>query len=215
MSTPAPQRVADFRRSTLTIEADAPRVAFHTLGCKVNFHDTEGVASLFRRSGYRVVDFDDLADVYVINTCSVTNTGAKKSRQSIRKAVSQNPRAVVVAMGCYAQYAPDEVGAIPGVDIVIGTHRRAELVEMVQEVMQTGRPSGRWRRSLKCGSLRSFPHSTLKVAPGRRSRSKTAATSFARFAKFPGPVGEIGADSPSTSRSKCATLPVKGSKRWC
>lgn len=117
-----------------------PRVAFHTLGCKVNQHDTEGVAALFRRRGYEIVDFDAPADVVVINTCSVTNAGAKKSRQAIRRAIAQNPRAVVVAMGCYAQFAPDEVGAIQGLDIVVGTHRRAEIVDMVEEVMATRRP---------------------------------------------------------------------------
>lgn len=116
------------------------RVAFATLGCKVNFYDTEAVASLFRRAGYTVVDFDDEADVYVINTCSVTNVGARKSRQVIRRAISRNPAAVVVAMGCYAQYAPDEVAAIPGVDVVVGTHRRGEIVDLVEEVRRTNRP---------------------------------------------------------------------------
>lgn len=116
------------------------RVAFHTLGCKVNFYDTEAVSSLFTRAGYDLVDFADTADVYIINTCSVTNTGARKSRQVIRRAINRNPAAIVVAMGCYAQYAPDEVGAIPGVDLVVGTHRRAELVDLVEEVRRTQRP---------------------------------------------------------------------------
>lgn len=116
------------------------RVAFYTLGCKVNSYDTEAVASLFARSGYHVVPFDEEADVYIINTCSVTNTGARKSRQVIRRAIKRNPAAVVVAMGCYAQYAPDEVGAIPGVDVVVGTHRRAEIVDLVEEVRVTKRP---------------------------------------------------------------------------
>lgn len=121
-------------------EAAPGSVAFYTLGCKVNTYDTEGVATLFRRHGYRVVDFDEVADVYVINTCSVTNMAARKSRQVIHQAVKRNPRAIVVVMGCYAQYAPDEVGAIPGVDIVVGTHRRAEIVDFVAEVRRTQRP---------------------------------------------------------------------------
>src|SRR5690606_32665066 len=159
---------------TGSAQASSLRVAFHTLGCKVNFHDTEGVASLFRRRGYRIVDFDELADVYIINTCSVTNTGAKKSRQVIRRAVSQNPRAVVVAMGCYAQYAPDEVGAIPGVDIVVGSHRRAELVEMVQQVMETGRPIRAVDKIFKVRDFEELPaldfdgrsRATLKIQDG-------------------------------------------------
>src|SRR5690606_4041627 len=159
---------------TGSAQASSLRVAFHTLGCKVNFHDTEGVASLFRRRGYRVVDFDELADVYVINTCSVTNTGAKKSRQSIRRAISQNPRAVVVVMGCYAQYAPDEVAAIPGVDIIIGTHRRTELVDMVEEVLETGRPIRAVEKIFKVREFEELPvldfegrtRATLKIQDG-------------------------------------------------
>ena len=149
-------------------------VAFHTLGCKVNLHDTEGVASLFRRKGYTVVDFDGPADVYVINTCSVTNAGARKSRQAIRKAVSANPRAVVVAMGCYAQYAPAEVAAIPGVDVIVGTHGRGDIVELVEEVRRTGRPVHRVEKIFKVREFEDLPaldfdgrtRATLKIQDG-------------------------------------------------
>lgn len=150
------------------------RVAFHTLGCKVNFADTEGVATLFRRRGYDVVDFDDEADVYVINTCSVTNTGTKKSRQAIRRAIRANPQGVVAAMGCYAQYAPDEVGAIPGLDIVVGTHRRGELVDLVEEVLHTKRPVRAVEKIFKVRTFEELPaldfegrtRATLKVQDG-------------------------------------------------
>ncbi|MGE5554415.1 MAG: tRNA (N(6)-L-threonylcarbamoyladenosine(37)-C(2))-methylthiotransferase MtaB [Betaproteobacteria bacterium] len=111
----------------------APRVAFHTLGCKVNQSDTEAVAALFRKAGYEVVDFSSPADVYVVNTCTVTSLGDKKSRQALRRAKRQNPDAVVVAMGCYAQTAPGEVAVIPGVDLVVGTAGRRELVRLVEE----------------------------------------------------------------------------------
>lgn len=113
------------------------RVAFITLGCKVNAYDTEAVAELFRQQGYTIVSHDEPADVYVINTCSVTNLGARKSRQAIRRAIRHNKEAVVVAMGCYAQYAPEEVISIPGVKLIIGTHRRGELIELVEQA-QTG-----------------------------------------------------------------------------
>ena len=97
-----------------------PTVAFYTLGCKVNFYDTEAIWQMFKQAGYRQVDFDgEPADVYVINTCTVTNTGDKKSRQIIRRAIRRNPDAVVAVTGCYAQTSPAEVMAIPGVDIVI------------------------------------------------------------------------------------------------
>lgn len=154
---------------------DAGRVAFTTLGCKVNFYDTEAVSGLFTKAGYTTVDFSDEADVYVINTCSVTNTGAKKSRQVIRRAIKQNPAAVVVAMGCYAQYAPDEVGAIPGVDVVVGTHRRAEIVDLVDQVRATKRPvhavvdkifSVREFEELPSFSFEGRTRATLKIQDG-------------------------------------------------
>lgn len=108
------------------------RVAITTLGCKVNQVEGEAVAGLFRRHGYEVVDFNEPADVYVINTCTVTHLGDRKSRQLIRRARRSNPQAVVAVMGCYAQKAPQEVAAL-GVDVVIGTSGRQRLVELVEE----------------------------------------------------------------------------------
>lgn len=80
-----------------------PSVAFYTLGCKVNFYDTEAIWQLFKQEGYEQVDFEATADVYLINTCTVTNTGDKKSRQIIRRAVRRNPDAIIAVTGCYAQ----------------------------------------------------------------------------------------------------------------
>jgi len=117
-------------------------VAFHTLGCKVNFYDTEGIWQLFQNAGYRQVPFESEADVYVINTCTVTNTGDKKSRQMIRRAVRQNADATVVVTGCYAQVAPDEVAAIHGVDLVVGNDRKSQVVELVQKVRDEQHPFG-------------------------------------------------------------------------
>ena len=108
-------------------------VAFHTLGCKVNHYETDTMWQLFKKAGYERVDFDDKADVYVINTCTVTNTGDKKSRQVIRRAVRRNPDAVIAVTGCYAQTSPDEIVAIPGVDVVVGTQGRDKLLEHIEE----------------------------------------------------------------------------------
>ena len=115
-------------------------VAFHTLGCKVNHYETESVWQLFHKNGYQRADFDQKADVYVINTCTVTNTGDKKSRQTIRKAVKRNPDAVVVVMGCYAQISTGDVLDIPGVDIVIGSQGRDKTVEYVEEYLAKREP---------------------------------------------------------------------------
>ena len=112
------------------------RVAFATLGCKVNQYDTETMATMFREAGYEVVPFDESADVYVVNTCTVTSTGDKKSRQMLRRAVSSNPNAIVVATGCYAQGNSDDVRNIDGVDIVTGTKDRKDVVRLVEEAVK-------------------------------------------------------------------------------
>ncbi|WP_054950041.1 tRNA (N(6)-L-threonylcarbamoyladenosine(37)-C(2))-methylthiotransferase MtaB [Numidum massiliense] len=109
------------------------RVAFHTLGCKVNHYETDAMWQLFKRAGYEKVDFEAKADVYVINTCTVTNTGDKKSRQTIRRAVRRNPDAVVAVTGCYAQTSPGDILAIPGVDVVVGTQGRDQLLTHIEE----------------------------------------------------------------------------------
>lgn len=115
-------------------------VAFHTLGCKVNFYETEGIWQLFKNEGYEQVDFEKTADVYVINTCTVTNTGDKKSRQAIRRAIRRNPDAIIAVTGCYAQTASAEVAAIPGVDIVIGTQDREKMIPLVKQYQAERRP---------------------------------------------------------------------------
>lgn len=116
------------------------RVAFHTLGCKVNQYDTQAMQEKFEQSGYEVTDFNDIADVYVINTCTVTSLGDRKSRQMIRRAYRRNPNAVIAVVGCYAQTAPEEILDIPGVDLVLGTRDRNRIVEYVEKVKDTGKP---------------------------------------------------------------------------
>ncbi|MBV7507537.1 tRNA (N(6)-L-threonylcarbamoyladenosine(37)-C(2))-methylthiotransferase MtaB [Bacillus sp. sid0103] len=108
-------------------------VAFHTLGCKVNHYETEAIWQLFKQEGYERVDFESISDVYIINTCTVTNTGDKKSRQVIRRAVRKNPDAVICVTGCYAQTSPAEIMAIPGVDIVVGTQDRIKMLEYIEQ----------------------------------------------------------------------------------
>ncbi|MCX7883897.1 MAG: tRNA (N(6)-L-threonylcarbamoyladenosine(37)-C(2))-methylthiotransferase MtaB [Caloramator sp.] len=112
------------------------KVAFYTLGCRVNQYETEAIAEAFLKEGYKIVNFDDYADVYVVNTCTVTNIGDKKSRNMLRKAKKQNPKAIVVAAGCYSQIAPDEVASIDGVDVVVGTADKVKIPELVEEFLK-------------------------------------------------------------------------------
>lgn len=113
-------------------------VAFLTLGCKVNTYESEAMLKLFCNAGYKEVDFKEQADVYVINTCTVTNTGDSKSRQMIRKAKRNNENAVIVVVGCYSQVASEEVKEIEGVSVVLGTQYRNQIVELVDEHLKTG-----------------------------------------------------------------------------
>lgn len=106
--------------------------AIYTLGCKVNTYESNAIGRTFEAYDYQQVDFKDKADVYIINTCTVTNTGDAKSRKIIRQAIKRNKDAIICVMGCYAQVNPDEIIAIDGVDIVIGTQYRHKLVEMVE-----------------------------------------------------------------------------------
>lgn len=115
-------------------------VAFHTLGCKVNHYETEAIWQLFKENGYDRTDFEKQSDVYVINTCTVTNTGDKKSRQVIRRAIRQNPDAVICVTGCYAQTSPAEIMAIPGVDIVVGTQERKKMLDYIEQYKSERKP---------------------------------------------------------------------------
>lgn len=109
------------------------KIAFYTLGCKVNQADTASMENLFLRSGHQLVSFDGEADVYIINTCVVTNTGQRKSRQTIHRAIRKNPNALIVVTGCYPQTAAEEVKTIAGVDMIIGNQDRAQIVQLVEE----------------------------------------------------------------------------------
>jgi len=116
--------------------SDFMKVAFSTLGCKVNTYETESISALFLKDGFERVNFNEYSDVYIINTCTVTNSGDSKSRKTIRRAIKRNPEAVVAVMGCYSQMSADEVSAIDGVDIVIGTKHRENLLDLVHQVLR-------------------------------------------------------------------------------
>lgn len=111
------------------------KVAFHTLGCKVNQYESEALAERFREKGHEIVGESDFADVYIINTCSVTSLADRKSRQYIRRMKRVNPKSIVAVTGCYSQVAPDEVAAVEGVNIVTGTNEKSRLPEYIEKYM--------------------------------------------------------------------------------
>jgi threonylcarbamoyladenosine tRNA methylthiotransferase MtaB len=110
------------------------KVAFYTLGCKLNFSETSTIARNFEEEGYAKVDFSDSPDIFVINTCSVTENADKKCKQIVKQALKVNPNAFVAMIGCYAQLKPEEIGKIPGVDLVLGANEKFNILAHVEEL---------------------------------------------------------------------------------
>ena len=144
-----------------------PKAALHNLGCKVNAYETEAMEQLLRSAGYEIVPFDSMADVYVINTCSVTNIADRKSRQMLHRAKKLNPQAVVVAAGCYVQVAAEQLKADPAVDILIGNNQKGQLAEILEEFGREGHGDS---HVLDIGHISHYEE--LKVErPGERTRA--------------------------------------------
>tara|TARA_B100000029_G_scaffold516383_1_gene629322 strand:- start:13795 stop:15075 length:1281 start_codon:yes stop_codon:yes gene_type:complete len=110
------------------------KVAFYTLGCKLNFAESSIIGSTLQSKGFERVDFDQFADIYIINTCSVTESADKKCRKAIRNALSKSPNAFIVVTGCYAQLQPKEIATIPGVDLVLGADKKFNLDEYLNDI---------------------------------------------------------------------------------
>ena len=108
-------------------------VAFCTLGCKVNQYETNAMIQEFMKEGYTIVEFDEKADIYIVNTCTVTNMADRKSRQMLRRVKELNPDSILVAVGCYAQVAKDELEKIPEIDLILGTNEKKNICALVNE----------------------------------------------------------------------------------
>lgn len=110
------------------------KVAFYTLGCKLNFSETSTLSRLFEEGGYAKVDFEENPDIFIINTCSVTENADKKCKQLVRRALKINPEALVAIVGCYAQLKPEEIGKIPGVDLVLGANEKFNVLDHIEKL---------------------------------------------------------------------------------
>ena len=115
------------------------KVAFYTLGCKLNFSETSTIARNFQDEGFERVDFEDVADIYVINTCSVTDNADKQFKQVVKKALKRNEKAFVAAVGCYAQLKPEELAAVDGVDLVLGATEKFKITDYIHDLAKNDR----------------------------------------------------------------------------
>ncbi len=113
-----------------------PSVAFHTLGCKVNQYETEAMTEQFIKAGYHIGEFDEKNDIYIVNTCTVTNIADKKSRKMLSRAKKNNPEGIVIAVGCYVQIRHDELHDMPYIDLLVGNTKKNQLVDLVQAYQQ-------------------------------------------------------------------------------
>ena len=109
------------------------KVALQTLGCKLNFSETSTIGNQFENFGFEVVDFKEKADVYLFNTCSVTENAERECRQLVRRALRQNPEAFIIVTGCYAQLRPEEIAKIDGVDVVLGSKEKLNLFSLIND----------------------------------------------------------------------------------
>jgi len=141
-------------------------VAFHTLGCKLNFSETSAISRKFEEAGYQVSNFEDGADIFVLNTCSVTDFADKKCRYAVRNALRKSPDAKVVVIGCYAQLKPKEIAEIPGVDLVLGAAEKFSVLEYVESLEKA--PS---KGLIKASEVKAANTFTEAFSFGDRTRS--------------------------------------------
>ncbi len=185
------------------------KVAFYTLGCKVNWYETESLSKIFQTAGYEVTDDISTADVVVVNTCAVTAISSQKSRQAIRRAARVNPNAILVALGCYAQNSPDEISKIDGVDVVIGTADRMKIVEFVEQALNNrGEKILRVNDVEKISAFEELPHTPqrtrafLKIEDG--------CNNFCSYCIIPYLRGRVRSRSLENIRAECVQLADAG-----
>ena len=183
--------------------------ALHNLGCKVNSYETEAMQQLLEAAGYQIVPFHEKADVYLINTCSVTNMADRKSRQMLHRARKQNPDAVVVAAGCYVQSASEELKKDLAVDVIIGNNKKQDLVEILEEYFQEKHQvhvidigNTQEYEELKISRIADHTRAFLKVQDG--------CNQFCSYCIIPYTRGRVRSRRPEDVESEVRTLAEKG-----
>lgn len=184
------------------------KVAFYTLGCKVNHYETQAMEELFRSAGHTVVSFEEEADAYIVNTCTVTSVSDKKSRHILSQAHRRNPDALIAAVGCYAEVAKDAVAALPGVSLVLGTEGRKDIVRLVEQAavehVALCYPAPFERRAFEELSAQcdSRTRATLKVQDG--------CVSFCSYCIIPFARGALRSRSLESTKRELLTLAENG-----
>ncbi|HWI63567.1 MAG TPA: tRNA (N(6)-L-threonylcarbamoyladenosine(37)-C(2))-methylthiotransferase MtaB [Symbiobacteriaceae bacterium] len=190
--------------------ADTKRVAVTTLGCKVNQYDSEAMLALFRRAGYQIVDFQEPADVYIVNTCTVTGRGAAKSRQLIRNAIRRSPLSVVAVAGCYTQTDPDEVAGIPGVSLIIGNQDRERVVELCEQAAQSPEPIRAVNNIWQAREFEEMPVDTFMGHTRAVVKIQEGCNIFCTFCIIPYARGKPRSRRPESVLQECRRLAAEG-----
>lgn len=192
------------------------RVAFHTLGCKVNQYETEAMKNQFEEKNHTIVDEHEVADVYVINTCSVTSLADRKSRQYIRKMKKLSPDAVVAVTGCYAQVNTEEVAAVEGVNLVIGTNEKPHLVDYVTDYVKQHRDDIDKTHVLKYEDLNDFVDWGTVISSESRTRAyvkiQEGCNRFCTYCIIPYARGPVRSRPADDIINECKTLVENGYK---
>lgn len=187
------------------------RIAFHTLGCKVNQYETEGLKENFKKAGHEIVPDTEFADAYVINTCTVTNLADRKSRQFIRRARAINPDAAIAVTGCYVQVSPEEVAAIEGVDIIAGTNEKSGMVSLVEEYIRDG---GKIRNVKSYDQLNTYEEIGTITSMESRTRAyikiQEGCDRFCSYCIIPFARGSVRSRKPSEILKEAASLVEAG-----
>ncbi len=188
------------------------RVAFYTLGCKVNQYETDAMSELFAKRGYELVDFHETADIYIINTCTVTNMADRKSRQMIHRAKKKNPQAVIAAVGCYVQAAPKACEADPMIDLTVGNNHKTEIVDRVEAYMEKHVRSSRVDDMARC---RTYEDMTIHQVSGHTRayiKIQDGCDQFCSYCIIPFARGRIRSRSPEDIRKEVSGLAANGYK---
>ena len=181
------------------------KVAFHTLGCKVNQYETEAMQKLFLAANYELTQEIEIADVVVVNTCTVTSLSSQKSRQMIRKVTRTNKNSVLAVVGCYAQNAPQEISKIDGVDVIIGTADRMKIVELVEKVL-----ANREEKILQVGAVENISEFEELPHTPQRTRAflkiEDGCNNFCTYCIIPFVRGRVRSRSLESIREECKEL---------